>query len=119
MHINLTFVIQIVNFLVVYKVLNSLLFKPVLASLEAKQEKKSKLEKSIKNKEEELTLLEKEKKENIVTFQQHAKQTYPFIQPQHYEKPIEVTYTKTTEADKKKLKKEVTDWLIKKVPHAY
>jgi len=117
MDINATFLVQIINFFVIYKVLTVFFFKPIIASLEEKKAKKESLEKSIKEKEEVLVSLEKQKKEEIKVFQEHVKTEYPFISPTETDKPVEMEVKIKKEADTKELKNKVVDLLVSKVPH--
>lgn len=119
MKINVTLFIQIINFFITYKVLTLFLFKPILESLKEKRIRKEKLQKSIKEKEQELVNLEQQKRENIITFQKHIKQTFPFISPKQYDKPLEISITKQEIIDTKKLKNKITDWIVSKVPYDY
>lgn len=119
MHINATFLVQIINFVVTYHILNCFLFKPVIASLKEKREKRDGLEHAIQTEEEKLLALEKEKTEKIVAFQTHVKESYPFISLAAIEKPSEITRVIPEKIDTDQLKKEVTQLLVEKVPHAY
>ena len=120
MQINVTLVIQIINFFITYKVLNAFLFRPAIDALETKQKKKDALQNQIDTQEEELITIEKEKVEAIVTFQNHVKKCYPFIQTYTVEKQLEFDITPQPKMiDKEKLEKQITDWLVEKVPHDF
>ena len=119
MHINVTFLIQVINFLITYKILKTFLFRPVLSSIKEKKEKREKFEQSIEKKEQELIVLEKKKIENVDIFQKHVKKTYPFVASTTCDKPqLEFTPEKET-VDREKIKKDVVDWLVEKVPDGY
>lgn len=119
MKINITFIIQIINFFITYKVLNIFLFKPVIASLEAKRAKQKALEKSITKEEEVLLSLEKTKAADVVAFQGKVKEEYPFISLVQEDSFLDITKIKTETIDTKNLESEVTQWLIEKVPHGF
>jgi len=119
MHINATFLVQIINFLITYAALNTLLFKPVIASLQEKKKKREELENSIKQEEKKLLALEKEKTNKITIFQAKIKKLYPFTSPLHYKQPPELPPIKKEHIDTNILQKEVTNLLIKKVPHGF
>ena len=119
MHINITFIIQIINFFITYKVLNIFLFKPVIASLEVKQAKREKLEGSITKEETALAKLERTKAENVVAFQDHVKDEYPYVSLVQEDSYLDIAKIKTEHIDTKELESQVTKWLVEKVPHGF
>ena len=119
MHINATFLIQIINFLLTYTVLDKLLFKPALASIKEKKVKQKTLEASIQKEEEKLLELEKDKDDKIAAFQVRVQEQYPFISPLHYKKAPELAQIEKEIIDTKVLQKQITEFLVKKVPHGY
>jgi F0F1-type ATP synthase membrane subunit b/b' len=125
MHINATFLIQIINFVVTYYILNRFLFKPIIASIKRKHEKEIGLKKSIKKEENKIVTLEKEKHEVVLSFQRNMKKKFPYISPIIQDKPVDVEAEKAfalltqEKIDKKTLQKEVTKFLIERVPHEY
>ncbi|MBU1007956.1 hypothetical protein KKA53_02665 [Candidatus Dependentiae bacterium] len=119
MHINATFLVQIINFLITYHVLNIFLLKPVITSLKEKKLKRKKLEQKIKIEEEALRSLEKEKSDSIVIFQEHVKETYPFVSLAISEKLPESKHVFIEKIDANQLKQAVTQALVKRVPNAY
>lgn len=120
MNINVTFIIQIINFIIVYMVLHRFLFGPVLTSISQKKEKKAVFEKDIKAKEDELIKLEQKKRKAIVSFQAHATKAYPFVASPKCDTPLDVeSKIMFEDVDTKKMKKELKSWLLSKVPHGY
>ena len=116
MRLNLTFVLQLINFAISYWFLNKFMFKPVLAFLKKRDEKERRLQKDIEKKENNLLDLEHIKQEELVEFKEKVKTKYriiPFIQP-------EVATQIPCKVDKKTAKKLIDiakDILVQKVPH--
>ena len=119
MHINATFLIQIINFIITYYVLNRFLFRPIIASLKRKHDNKTALTTSIEKEETNIIALEKEKYEAVISFQRNMKKKFPYISPIIEDKPVEVVSDVEVKIDTKALQKEVANFLIEKVPHAY
>jgi hypothetical protein len=119
MHINATFLIQIINFIITYYVLNTFLFKPIIKSLKRKQEKETALKTSIEKEEENILTLEKKKHEKVLSFQRKMKKEFPYIAPVTPDKPIDIEVDITKATPDKALQKEVTNLLVKRVPDAY
>lgn len=118
MQINATFIVQLINFFITYHVLNFLVFKPIIASLHHKEKEEKKINDSIAHEEEILLSLEKEKSQAMRTFQTQTKEKYPYVSLVEKEKEEEFKIPKT-EIDQTALEKQVTDFLIEKVPHEY
>jgi len=120
MHINITFLLQIINLLVCYAVLNKFLFHPVLASLNGKKKEEFDLKEAIVGKGNLLLQLKKDQNSAVVVFQEHTSKQYPFVRPPHTVKELEedIEIKKIT-IDTKKLKQEFSEWLVTKVPHGY
>lgn len=119
MHINITLFIQIVNFLITYKILATFLFKPIIASIEGQEAKKESYETTIYEQREELSLLEKKKKQAVRDFQQQIATQYPFHAPSILSKPLEIPYVQKAIIDEEKMKSEIVDWIVTKVPNVY
>jgi len=115
MHINATFLVQIINFLISYYVLNRFLFKPVIASIRKKQETETALKASIEKEENDIIALKKEKYESIISFQRKMRKKFPYISKTIQDKPIDVA-PEIARPKNPKLQKEVTDFLVKRVP---
>lgn len=141
MHINVTFLIQIANFLITYKILSVFLFKPIIASLEEKKVKKENLFNTIQEKEDQILALEKEKTEKITSFQTYATKKYAFCAPKFYEKNIDIEpkqkispsmdgksaikslvgneKSASSTKEKAEIEKKLTNLIVTKVPDAY
>lgn len=118
MQINITFVIQIINFWITYGVVHKLLLKPFVARIRAKEATKTTLEDGIKTKETTLSRLHEDKKKNQEEFQSYLKKHYIFTTPQLQAIPITSTFVK----DQKEidaLQATIKTLIIQKVPHAF
>ena len=121
MNINLTFFIQIFHFFVSYLFLSKFFFNPTIESLSQKNTYKQKLISSIQKEESDIVALHKEIGEHLLSFQQHIKLRYPFIelQPQTVlDKRLETPLRQMDTAQLEPLKNDITQWIIKKVPYA-
>lgn len=118
MHVNVTFLVQGINFFITYKLLTAFFFGPIIKSIKNKKTKQEKLETNINQREKDLLTLEKEKHQNLSSFQSHAQVKYQFSHRTHYEEPIEVK-TEEEPVETKKLQEQIIDLLIKKVPDVY
>ena len=119
MNINLTFVIQIIHFSLTYMVLTKLLFNPIITTLKKRKSKEKRLNNTIAKEEKAITTLHKEIGEHLHTFQEHTKKAYPFtLQTRaHLQIPPQLPLQEPTKAQRVTLLKNITEWLVKKVPH--
>jgi len=116
MRLNLTFVIQIINFIISYWFLNKFMFKPVLAFLKKREDKEQKIEKDIEKKKSSLLDLEHEKQEELIVFKNKMKTKYKIVLFSQPEIEAQVP-CKVDEQTAKKLIDIAKDMLVKKVPH--
>ena len=93
---------------------------PVIESLQKKEVIEHKNIAQLNLEEKSLLSLEHNKKQNLVDFQSHINNRYPFIQPKvPVQESIEIETKEITATDLKKMKENVVKWLIEKVPNAY
>jgi F0F1-type ATP synthase membrane subunit b/b' len=118
MQINVTFIIQIINFWITYLVLHKILFKPVVQLLQNKETAKESLVEGIKTKEAGLLHLQEEKKKNLEDFRQYLKTKYAF-QPQRQEEIPVLTIQETKREAIAKMVTQECDLIVQKAPHAY
>lgn len=116
MRINLTYFIQIINFLITYWFLNRFLFKPVILFIKNKKEKESKFNKRTEKKEHNLLDLEKKKHQDLVDFRVRMKKEYGIAPLKEIKVPSELTFKK----DPKEIEELINvakNILVKEVPH--
>lgn len=94
MQINVTFVIQIINFWISYTVLHKLLFKPFVGLIHNKEAARDTLTNGLKAKEQRLLQLQEDKKKNLETFRSYIKAQYPFKTVPLEKIPPEFAFTK-------------------------
>jgi hypothetical protein len=118
MQINVTFIIQIINFWITYAILHKLLLKPVVRLVNNKEAGKAMLLNGLKEKEAALVRLQEDKKKNIDIFRNHLKTHYVFKQAQVLEIPASSVFNKKAE-EIEALIATTKALLVEKVPHAY
>ena len=113
MYINLTFLVQIGNFFIVYLFLKRYFLEPFINIVQQKKQQKMVLQESVYQKQESIKMLLEEKKEGLLAFQEFVIQTYEILPqaPLHVEKLILPSF------DKKMLETsidQVTQLLVKR-----
>jgi F0F1-type ATP synthase membrane subunit b/b' len=93
MYINLTFILQIGNFLLTYWFLNKYFFKPFLTILEQKKHTEEVMQECLVQDEEYISNLKKEKEQRLIAFQDHIQSAY-FVS--YSQKSIEAPLVKFT-----------------------
>jgi hypothetical protein len=88
MMLNVTFVIQIINFWITYVVLHKFLFKPMVALLIQKERAKLQLVEGLKDKEHVLFGLQEDKGRVLEKFKLHVKQQYTINPLSEEEAPL-------------------------------
>lgn len=94
MQINVTFIIQIINFWISYAMLHKFLFKPFVQLINNKEAARETLIKGLRAKEQRLLQLQEDKKKNLETFRTYVKTQYPFKTPAPEEIPSEFVFIK-------------------------
>lgn len=116
MQINVTFLIQIINFWITYIFVSRLLLKPVYCLIQRKKIAKKYLLEKLKQKEQQLLVCQNKKKDNLVSFRNQVKASFKLKQPKEIEKVPEIQYMQNKktikdliEASKKIIVKKVTN----------
>lgn len=117
MQINVTFLIQVINFYITYRLLDVILLKPLVSLLQKRDAVKDRLVKEIEEKEQELHSVEYQKEVDLQEFQIRLQQKY--VLPQHVpqEVPLCINYQQNEEAIGL-LVKQGSELLLKEVSHA-
>lgn len=118
MQINVTFIIQIINFWISYALLHKFLFKPFVRLINSKEAARETLIKGLKAKEQRLLQLQEDKKKNLEVFRTHIKAEYPFQTLPLEKMPSEFMFTKN-QTELEALIDAEKNLLIQKAPHAY
>jgi|SRR5579862_4352164 len=118
MNINITFIIQIINFWVTYFMLHKLLFKPVFRHLHQKEFAKNLMLEKLKGKEKKLFVLQEKKSALLFDFRRHLQVAYssPIIQQPAF--VPDIFYKKNPE-EIRVLIDESKTLLVKKVSDVY
>ncbi len=116
MRINLTYCIQIINFLITYWFLKKFLFKPVLCFIKDRKEKQAKFDARMLRKEHELLSLEKIKQQELANFKIRMKKEYGAAPLQELRLPFDLTLKKD-DKDVLRLVDVAKKILVKRVPH--
>jgi len=118
MNINVTFIIQIIHFTIVYWILKRYFFKNIISVLQEKEKSRQTLTSGLKDKEMSLVFLQEEKKKDLLDFRQKLKEKYLFAHESPQEIPSGILYEKN--------EKRITDAIktvelriIEKAPHAF
>jgi hypothetical protein len=118
MQLNVTFVIQIINFGVFYAVLNAFCFKPLVARISRKEEARQTLLEGLKEKEQLLVRLQAQKKKDLEDFRARITKNYQPVSSQLLEVPGSIVYPSDEQASKE-LIDQTTQMLVKEVEHAW
>lgn len=118
MQINVTFIIQIVNFWISYAMLHKLLFKPFVGIINNKQAARQILIKGLKHKELALITLQDDKKKNLEDFRTHIKQQYDFTPLPLIELSQPFAFS-CNQDEIDRLIETQKNLIIQKAPHAY
>lgn len=118
MRLNVTFIIQIMNFWVTYFFLKKILFKPFASMLKHRDKARLQILEILKQKESFLKLKTEEKNNMLLEFQHLLKKRYAPAPFEYPEIPLEIGYQKN-QSDIENFILMSKDILIKKVPHAY
>lgn len=118
MQINVTCVIQIIHFIIVYQILKRYFFKDIVSVLQDKEKTKQRLTENLKDKELTLTSLQDEKKKNIDTFKHMLKEKYVFSSMVPKDVFLGIFYQKD-EKRLAKLTQSVEKLISEKAPHVF
>jgi len=118
LHINVTLVIQVFNFLITYWFLKKFFFTPVLCALEQKRDQQNSLITQVNNEELILKSLEAEKLRTLLSFQQNFKDKY-LLPPLTLPKISESTTLHYQPKEFEDFSKKMKEYLFKKVSHGY
>jgi hypothetical protein len=88
MAVNVTFIIQIVNFWVSYFMLHKLILSPVMRVLKNKETAQKLLRESLKDREHVLLRLQEEKQQSVSDFKEHIRVRYVPVSTQIKEIPL-------------------------------
>lgn len=117
MHINATFIVQMINFALCSVVLSKFLLKPFMQAIQQKQAARQTLNTILDNKGHQEQELVQSKQDRLVSFRTHIKNAYqppvitPVQQPSFEEKPISEDYVQ-------EMIQKATIAVIEKVSHA-
>ncbi len=118
MQINVTFLIQIINFWVAYTILHKILLRPLVQLIDKKNAAKTTMIEGIKQKEHALARLQEEKNKNLEIFRHHVKSQYIFIIPRPVPMPPASVFLKDQQHIDS-LAQAAEKLLIEKAPHAF
>jgi hypothetical protein len=118
MNINVTFVIQMIHFVIVYMVLKRFFFKGIVSVLQEREKTKQKLTAGLKDKETSLVSLQEEKKKDVVIFRDMLHEKYTFASETSHEIPTGAFYQKD-EARLVSIAERVEQLIVEKAPHAF
>ena len=118
MHVNLTFLIQIINFWISYVFLHRFFLKPIVILINKKNQAKEFLINGLKQKELALVQLQEEKSKNVTTFRQYLKTTY-VLTPPHLQVIPTIVMAKKNQAEITQLTEKIKGILIQRVPHVF
>ena len=118
MQINLTVLIQIINFWVSYVFLHKFFLKPIVDLINKKILAKNFLIDGLRQKELTVAKLQEEKLINVDTFRQYLATTYVSAPPHLQEIPT-VTLLEKNPEDIAQLTANIKSILIQKVPHVF
>ena len=118
MQINVTFLLQIINFCATYFFLEKIILRPLVADLQKRDEFKNFLVAGIEKKEEQLVCVQEQKTTDLLLFQDELKRKYktPSFTPKDI--PFVVNYQR----DKEHINQVIdqgTELLVKEVSHAH
>jgi len=98
MQINITFLVQIINFGITYFFLNKILFRSVVYFLQKREMLKKRLINKIVQKEHELDALYSQKASDMLQFQAHVAKKYRFAKFIPQDTPLQVKYQSDQQA---------------------
>jgi hypothetical protein len=116
MRINITLILQIINFGVTYWFLNKFMFRPVVNFLQKRAEKEKNQVDRINRKERHLLELEEKKHEELVFFRFRMQERYSFAPVKTPELPTKLFY-RVDRDEAGKLTEKIKKMLVKRVPH--
>lgn len=98
MQVNVTFLLQIINFCITYFFLEKILLRPLVSDLQKREESKNFLLAGIEKKEEQLVGLQEKKESDLIHFQQLLKSKYkaPYFVPK--DMPFIINYERDENA---------------------
>ena len=118
MQINITFVIQVVNFCVTYCFLEKILLKPLVALLQKRDALKAKALEDIGKKESDLTALQQQKDADLQAFKVHVNDKYKLQDVKREEIPL-ISGSDYDDERIHKMVKEGKKLLVERLAHAY
>jgi len=118
MQLNLTFVVQIINFWVSYAILKNFLFKPTVKFILAKEAARVSLLENLKQNEQIVAHMHETKKKNLEDFRSYIKTNYVIHEPRLQEIQATVEYTPDQEA-LDQIAVEAEALMITKAGHGY
>lgn len=116
MQLNVTCVIQMLNFIITYAILRGVLLRPFVHHIQKKAAAKLHLITKLREREGGLALLSSEKKDQLVAFQEYINKRYKRPTPPHFSGVAFTEKTLTTQ-ELERLTQTTTQLLITKVPH--
>ncbi len=115
MYVNITLLIQIINFSITYHLLNKLIFSPIIISLKKKKTVEDNFINSLKKEEHLLLSKEKRLHQDLIDFQRKIQKKYVPLTKKSIEVQFDITYERD-EKEVKNLTKKIKDLLVKEVP---
>lgn len=116
MQLNVTCVIQMLNFIVTYVILREVLLRPFVHHIQKKTAAKLHLIAKLKDRESGLALLSNEKKDQLIAFQEYINKRYKKPLPTRFSSLAFTEKTLTSE-ELEHLTQAATQLLVTKVPH--
>lgn len=118
MELNLTLLIQIINFYIAYKFLDKLLFRPIINEIDKRDATHKQIMHELKEKEAFLAQLQQTKQEQLLAFKKHATDDYIFDE---YSLPMlpDQEYQPITGHDIKKTSQSMKKLIVARVCHAH
>jgi F0F1-type ATP synthase membrane subunit b/b' len=116
MNINITLIVQFINFLVTYLFLNRFLFQPIILRLRTKKECEEGLLHDIATEEELMIAQQKAYHKQLLTFQQQVRTAHPTIHKKEVARPRDIIYQRN-KAEVDILVAESTEIIVKRVIH--
>ena len=118
MYINITLIIQLINFGITYWFLNKLLFVPFIAKITHKNKTEKSLLEIVSLETKNFEKLQIKKKQELIQFQDHVKDSYQ-TEPIP-EISVETTMKELSDKQQiKNLSSRIEDMIVEKVVHEY
>lgn len=118
MQLNITFVVQILNFWLTYSFLKRLFFRPLVTHIFRKEKARQTLVEGLKEKERLLIHIQEQKKKDLEEFRDRLKTQYQPVTAQFYDIPSELVQS-PDQQNLESLVDTTREILIKEAEHAW